>query len=210
MKSRRALDFLSVLLFVSLQFSTCANALPGEGTFWEPSSVPFVFVHEGRTLSGHIDYAVYDATGYPGTAPSGGEYIYAYQIHNVSSDVGVESFSVAIESGREVGGIGWDDPETSGGVVPSFEYFSPSPEAAENAKFLFFPQIGGLVESGQQSVLLLFGSDSAPTLGFGLIEGGSVGGIIEDLATPLPEPATIILLGLGGTLVALTRKRQCV
>jgi len=210
MKSKRNFRSLLSLLLVSTLFASAANGLPSSGALpgWEPSIMPFDYTFNGRSLTGDIDYAVYEE--YPGTAPSGGQYVYAYQIINSElSDVSIDSFSVGILEGTSVGDIGSDLYQVADGVEPSFAYFSPDAQAAQSAIYLFLPHVGGLVGSAQNSAILLFSSDKTPTEGFGVIEGGGIGRIVEGLPTtsPAPEPATIFLFGTGAILVTLTRKR---
>jgi len=208
MKSKRGLAVL-ISLLAAILFAPAANALPGDGVLsgWEPNSVSFSYSYEGRTLAGQIDFAVYE--DYPGEAPFGGQYLYAYQIINSDfSNVGVDVLSIAILEGATVGDIGWDSSGVVDEVEPSFGYFSPDPQSAQSAIFLFLPSLNGVVESGRDSVVLLFSSDFAPTEGFGMIEGGSIGGMVERLPTPLPEPVTISLLGVGGALVTLIQKKR--
>jgi hypothetical protein len=207
MKSNKGFGIL-VLLLVVVPLAPDAYALPGDGVLsgWGPNSVSFDYSYEGRTLAGRIDYAVYE--DYPGNSPFQAQYLYAYQIMNSDfSYVGVDSLSIAILEGAGVGNIGSDSSLTPDGVEPSLQYFSPSPQAPQSAIYLFVPSLNGLVESGCSSAVLLFGSDNAPAEGFGIIEGGSIGKIVEGLPTPLPEPVTIFLLGIGGAVITLTQKR---
>ena len=204
MKFKKGIGFL-IMLIVVTQTAPAANALPmGAMEDWFGDAFFEYYGLDGRALIGQIDYAVYEVDDYPGSAPSGGQYIYAYQVINSGvSDVGAESFSACILEGAEVGNINWDDYQATNGIKPSFEYFSPDSQAPQSARFLFLPGLGP-VGSGQTSVNLLFSSDNGPTDGFGFIEGGGIGGAIESLPTPVPEPATFVLLGIG--LMALARK----
>lgn len=212
MKSKNLIFLLTLLLLVTC-LARSASALPGSGALWgwEPASVSFNFLDNGRVLAGEVEFAVYDA--YPGTAPSGGTYVYAYQISNAElSTVSIDSFSAGIYEGAVLGGIGTDNYEVVDGVEPSFAYFSPDAQNAQSAIFLFLPQLDALLASGQNSTTLLFSSEGPPTTGFGIVEGGSLAQPIEGLPTPAPtpEPATILLLGAGGALISLTRKRTLV
>jgi hypothetical protein len=210
MKSKKELGSL-VLLFVLMLLPSAANALPA-GTLpgWSDSVDFEQYGPNGRTLIGRVDWGVYAYNDYPGSAPPGGAYVYAYQILNSGhSTVGVDSFSVGILEGAGVVGIGSDDFEVVDCIEPFHEYFSPDAQTAQSAIYLFLPETNGLVGSGQYSFNLLFSSDIGPTAdGFGMVAGGSIGKAIEGLPTPVPEPATIFLLGVGGAAVTLSRKRR--
>ena len=182
------------------------EALPG----WHGSEF-FNFDADGRSLVGRVDYAVYDNSDqnytYPGTAPQGGRYIYAYQVFNETdpcSNVNIESLSVAILDGVDVGEIDWFDHDVFGGVDPSVLYFSPDENTPLSARFMFiYPDF---LHGGEYSSNLLFSSDNSPTWGYAHVEGTSVGGMVENLPTPAPEPASIIVLGGGCLVFAIKRK----
>lgn len=210
---------LLVLLFVAALLVPTANALPtGALPGWSGEVYFDLLGLDGRTLTGWIDYAVYEFGSYPGTVPAGGSYIYAYQIFNQvfntgdPDNVSIDSFSVGILENAHVGTISYDDYQVSDGVAPYYQYFSPSSQSAQSAIWLFLPDIlpfqgsEGLVGSGQHSDILLFSSNNGPTNGFGILEGGSIGEI-SAMPTPVPEPATIALLVMGGVMT-LARKRR--
>jgi len=214
MKFKLELSFLLCLLLAGTLFVPAARALPTEGalTDWGPTIVPFDYTYDGdgRQLAGQIEYAVYET--YDNNPLTGGAYVYAYQIiSSGDSDVSIDSFSVGILDDAIVSDIGWE-AAVGGEVNPSFAYFSPDAQDPQSAMYLFLPQpqFAGVIGIGESSTILLFSSDSRPEEGFGIIEGGSIGGTVEGLPTPLPEPATMVLLGAGGMLVTLTRKRLSV
>jgi len=191
-------------------FGSAASALPVGDVM--SGSIPFEYTPDGRTLSVQIDYAVYSAS--PGDVELEGQYVYAYQIINSEdSDVGIDSFAVGILEGATVIDIAFDSSVSGGGVEPSYSYFSPGQSSAESAAYLFLSFMQGVVQSGQQSAVLLFSSDDAPALlsdGFASIAGGGIGGTVTNLPTPIPEPTTIILLGGSWAIITLTRRRRSV
>jgi hypothetical protein len=198
------------LLCVTAVFVSAANALPTGGIYagWGPEPIPFFFVVDGRTLSGSIECAVYN--NYQGNAQLAGTYVYAYQIFSSGSNVSIDSFSVAIFENADVLSITYDDPEQTGGVNPSFAYFSPDQPTAQSAAYVFLPwsPFPGVIPNGGKSTVLLFSSNNVPNRGFGIIEGGSAAGVVNNLPTPVPEPATIVLLGISSAAVCTMRKRR--
>jgi hypothetical protein len=206
MRNRVMLILTSVLVAMSLTGQ--ASALPGSGVVpgWDPDTVLFDYTYDGRNIAGQIDYAVYE--DFPGWLPGAGPYVYAYEIYNSEfSNVSIDSFSVAMFDGVDGGLIGFDVTGSPTGIEPSFNYFSPDAGSPQSAVFLFLPHQGGVIEDGYESVTLLFSSDDAPTAGFGIIEGGGIGTMVDGIATPLPEPTTILLLGMGGAAVTMMRRK---
>lgn len=205
-------DVFVGLLFVFVLFVPAANALPvGAMGIWS-GSVDFYGEHSIGILTGHVDYAVYEADDYPGTAPPGGDYVYAYQVFNTGdpqsgSDKGAAHLTVYFLEEADVGTISWDDYAVSNGVEPYDEYFwSPTPESPlETAVFWF---LYDLVDPGEKSVNLLF-SGGAPTWGSGRVGSGPIIAEIESgslpTPTPIPEPSTVALLTAGACLLKFAR-----
>ena len=146
-----------LILFISAAFVSVTSALPlGALPGWS-GSVPFDYAGtDGRSLSGYIDYAVYNVGDYTGTAPSEGDYVYAYQVFNaVTSDVCIESFSVCLLDGVDVGDIYADSFPDS--IEPFAKYFSPDEISPDNASFLFLPApFGAVIGGGEKSFYLVF------------------------------------------------------
>jgi len=207
MKTDIKFNFLVLRVLVGLLFAPVLHALPITGTLpgWGPDAVLFDYTYDGRRIAGHIDHAVYES--YQNNPLSGGQYVYAYQIvSSASSNASIDSFSVGILDEAIVSDIGWE-AALAAEVEPSFAYFSPDAVTPQSAMYLFLPQFAGVIPGGASSTILLFSSDRTPQEGFGIIEGGSIGATVAGLPTPspVPEPATVFLLGSGGAMVTLCR-----
>jgi hypothetical protein len=148
----------------------------------------FSFSQGTSILNVNVEYAVFAPGQYAGSDTSGGtDYIYAYQIFSDSSStVAVDFFSVGIISGSSINTVYTDSTYgTLGGVNP-FAFNFP-----QSAGYIFTP---AALNPGQYSTVLLFSSDYAPTMGFGTVSSGGLGGMCA-LPTPaVPEPMTIALL----------------
>ncbi len=155
----------------------------------------------GQFASGRIEFAVYDTQMVEGldfASPGNRRYVYAYQIFSENANASLLHFGLTgIESGAILSedDIGTDDVY---GGVPAEDYgFNLTRTKA------FFKFEDGLLVQGENSVLLLLGSDGGPTIG-GYEFTPSAD---PEIPVPeIPEPATLALL-LGGSLLAFRRPR---
>lgn len=183
---------MSVWVMMILGTGPVAFAIP---VTWGPS-----LFNNSETFYNIIDnsaVAVVDSAVYQDSLTD--EYVYTYKITDTSA-VKLSFFSVPILPGADVLST---DHETSGGIIPIDWTTVGSP--VQSAEGLF----SGTIQNGQNSVLLWFTSDYAPVVGdgslFGKLSGSSVFASGE-VFTPVPEPATICLLGLGA--LSLIRRKK--
>jgi len=203
------------LLIVATLFARTASAtyyLPDssyEGGAWQGNSI-----YEENGFNVLVDFAVYDTgnlqfadeTALAEQLNLAGQYIYAYQIFNHWGDIYEEIayFGILdidkqpIDEALIKNDTGSYD-DGSGGVAPT-------PEDSEIQGTWVWTFDGGYISAGEHSWFLVFSSDNTPIVGDFEIRGTEEG----DFPVPTPEPATIILLGIGGVIAVSTRRRNTV
>lgn len=130
-----------------------------------------------------------------------GPYLYTYQITNISETY-LSFFMMEILETAGIQSPDYDlDEETW--VAPDVWAVNASGQSV-NALFNT-----NSLDMGEMSALLWYLSDYEPIWGTGTLVGTPVGQVFAttELPTPVPEPATLLLLGTGG-LVAVIRKRR--
>ncbi len=176
-----------------------ASALPDANTT-SPVSLPDVtFTMDGG--SAQVDCMVSQIID--GTYA--GNYLYIYQITN-NSNIGISFFSIGVTNGAAINDWGRD----VGANIDPLQWtpvkdFDTS--LVQSVEALFgFP-----IKNAQTSALLWFVSDQGPALGEGFLFG-TLAGVpqhdSEGLFAPVPEPATISLLTIGGILAARARRKN--
>ena len=158
----------------------------------------------GNLLSVTVDYAVYAPGAYPGQDPSGsGEYVYAYQLTNeADSTVGAVSFSVGLRDASGGHHFGDDVSAQASGLSPGVRPYLAF-EASSSAMWLFADAGDGPVARGENSSVLLVTSPNPPAWNRSQVADGGLSVAPGDLPSPLPEPSSVLLVGLAfyGALV---------
>jgi len=186
MRMIRRTRFFS-LLVVAIVFAQNAGAIPVGGVLHNSYS---------GTFDTGFGLAVVDCEVYAYTS---GEFVYTYRISN-NSTIGFSFFSVGIPEGGDAWSPSVDSDPISGYVDPVFWTVAGSP--VQSVDYLF----ADTIDNTETSALLWFVSSHTSHLGGGTLFGRNVS-TTGDLLTPIPEPATFLLLGTAGLWI-LTRKRR--
>ena len=211
-----------LLLLVSISSAgplpTDPNAIPG----WQGTAT-FTGTTGGFTLKAEVDYAVYApatlsplfnfdnsaALGGPAAFdPSAGtQYVYAYEINNDPTGTAIAlNLSVGLLSGSVItssANIDDDPVSPDGGLAPTLDQFIPtSNNPKTNAKWSW---TSNFPTPGQHSDILIFTSPYGPTMFNAAMQGGQTTIAPGTLPSPLPEPTSMALFGIGLTSIAAAR-----
>lgn len=213
MRVIRKIGFFSLLAVVTLfvQDTSAALVLPystyGDLYGWQGSRI-----YEDNGFNVLIEFTVYDTEAYLnefiGTDgfvnPGQGRYIYAYQIFNHPTAVedieyfGIFGIETTIDEATIDGLSSQDDGEE--GVPTSDEYFDD-----DLARVVWEFDWGILIPS-EHSYFLVLSSNYEPVAGDYEIRSFEEEG---DLPIPeIPEPGMLTLLGIGGTLAFIRRRKS--
>ena len=209
-------SLLSAILFAQDAKATLVRMLPEsshyQGFTYYDEEWPDGF--DGiEMLRGRIDFAVYDTLGENGNeftaagyeAPGDGQYIYAYQIFNEypgNSEVAVAYFAaLGIDMAYVYDIDSQEAPDE--GIEPIDQYFSDEDNddvGVGEAVWDFGLFEEDLILVGEHSWFLAFSSDLDWVRGYYEIKG------TEPSDFPVPEPAMLALLSIGGAI--LFRRRR--
>jgi hypothetical protein len=226
---RKRIIWLSLLL-TALMLVSQASA-----TLYKDALLPASTLYDGYTyygeevngsyMQGRIDFAVYDTTagnewatitGYDN--PGSGKYVYAYQIFNDYegySEVPIQAFSVfGLDSANIsviAGSVGTEE-DPLGGQDASDTALSDT-TVTWNFAYLNLDS-DYTIGINEHSFVLIFSSDNNWTKGdYSLTAYNSdfpvtPAGDASATSGVVPEPITVALLGLGGLVAVVKRKRK--
>jgi hypothetical protein len=212
MEKGKTILVLSVLLTVTSlagNASASITELLPESSHYQGRSYYGLF-GGGGILSGRIDFAVYDTTaanqGGWGDRdnPGQGRYVYAYQIlADEDSTVPVEFFGIlGIGEGAiaDDDDIGSQDDLSGEAIEPTQAYFNASLSKA------FYEFEDGLLVADEHSWFLVISSNQDWVPGTYTFDKTAS----DEIPTPesIPEPVTIVLFGLGGTLFLIKHRKR--
>jgi len=195
------------------------NAMLHSNMPWSGNSDP-LYPPE-KYLYANIDYAVYMPGDFVKTftnwvdPTAGTQYVYAYQVFNAlhtpaSTDLGVIKFSVGVHSGELTSGVyisQIDDTSTTSDKS-STPAWAGSP-IATSATWAFSGS--NRIAVNYRSEILIYTSKYGPKMDSANLIGANGSTAPENqylLPSPVPEPATPLILLIAGGLFLLFRKFQ--
>ncbi|UCF44049.1 MAG: PEP-CTERM sorting domain-containing protein [Planctomycetota bacterium] len=189
---------LSLLFAVALfAHNAGATPVPLGWSSHDSHTATFTIGSGSATVASDVYY------GYA-SGPYQDKYVYAYQINNVNSGLGLSHFSVSIVIADGASAYDPDYEELAGAINPALWTTIHNPVQSVDAIFT------DTIENGDISAILWFVSDYASgysTSALQCMSGGVSHYATADVLSPaVPEPATVALLGLGA-LVVFRRKR---
>lgn len=188
--------------------ATSSEMLPSSSTY---EGHQYFSRYAGESwINGRIDFAVYDTETNPDEfiggggydRPGTGRYVYAYQLFNdlLSSDESIAYFSVLNLDGsllQGVSGTGAQD-DGSGGIGPV--------DSDTQGLWRWELSNGGYIDRLEHSWFLAFSSDMNWVPGTYDIRAPGE----SDIPSPgdAPEPATVMLFGLGSLMLARRQRKS--
>jgi hypothetical protein len=211
-KIRFTVFLLIAALFVQTAAATTTTILPFS-SHYQGRSYYRQYTQDG-VLSGRIEFAVYDSLGGNEfadagfTVPGTGQYTYVYQIFNDGDDAEAAFQYLAI-LGIGEGAI--DDlvadmssiDDGDGGAIDATAMYFAVHDANTGPDKAIWEFEGGIFGVDEHSFFLVLCSDNNYAKGtFQIIRSTA-----PEVPLPNPEPGTLALLGVGGMLALLRRRR---
>jgi len=199
---------LALVLFAATAGTAHAGLLTGiGGGIAEFTGYIEKAYNEGAdVLSIHVDFAVYEPGDFPAAddPSTGADYLYAYQMLNTSnSSLALTAFSVGHDADAVIRNDGYLQDAGSGEVEPDIWTVGSS------STLWGFGWAGGEeVDPADRTSILIYTSPDGPQWDTATTLDGGVPTPVGQLPSPVPEPATLALLALGGGFTLLARRRR--
>ncbi len=203
----RASSITTAALVLGLSSAALAGPLatdPGAMPAWR-GTVSFA----DGILNVDVDYAVFAPGAYGVGDPSGGlRYVYAYQGFNLSATRPFSNITVGLQNPLVVFDGGFDPGRPlTGGVIPLFQDSQAGSGFPSSSFRSIFQNSGPFtkVNPGQYSQVLIITSPNPPQFySSSVIDEGQQ--VQHLLPSPIPAPAALTLLAIGGAFGARRRR----
>jgi len=162
----------------------------------------------GNVLSARVEWAVFAKGKFPftGYTPTSGEFSYVYEVYP-NGTLEVNQFWVNMLDSNEANNIGSFALSDSTDDADTAKWGTSNPDALESAIWTF----DGDLLPGDASYGLVYSSINQPISSFGFIMDGGTWGIPQSpMPSPddeIPEPASVVIIAVGG-LFAMARRRR--
>ena len=193
MRMRERVGIFGVVVFLGASLCASAGLALSADTSAMTGWYGTLQLDNGIGLAANVDYAVYAPGTFGGSVPTN-EYVYAYQAFSIGS-VAVSTMTVGILEGNGAANAQTDLTHgVSDGILPTYRLLLPGSS-------FYTAFLSPLLTANTHSVVLLFTSPNGPVKTNASVINSGQSAQVFGAPTPLPEPATLVLLGLSGLAV---------
>ena len=225
MESKRCFASIAIALLVGVVFisNSSAGLVTSDtayliGNFTEDNA-PDDYKDKPGCFKVHVDYAVYDGNDEADPLGDNGLYQAVFKLTHLGSDGSGETVvkvgMFTVYSGDYTSAVAVDQGGSPTPVLPNYIASKYTPEALTDRAVYYFdddaPNYDSTfaVDDVSQLLVLTFDPTKMPQENIGIEIDSSVYGIYgEGTVTLIPEPVTLLLLGSGGVLLRVRKRRS--